>query len=91
MGRILPFLLRLKPECRILTQVHPVLLPIGSLLIPSYGVLSALGVLLALCLAQRTANGLRDLNAAQVWNLSVISLFAALVGQRLRTGRRQLE
>ena len=44
--------------------------------------MSALGVLLALLLAQRTARKSR-VNAAQVWNLCVIALFAALVGQRL--------
>jgi phosphatidylglycerol:prolipoprotein diacylglycerol transferase len=44
--------------------------------------MSALGVLLALFLAQRTARILK-VNAAQVWNLCVIALFAALVGQRL--------
>jgi phosphatidylglycerol---prolipoprotein diacylglyceryl transferase len=62
--------------------VHPVLFHIGALLIPSYGALSALGVLLALFLAQRTAR-IAGVNAAQVWNLCVVGLFAALAGQRL--------
>jgi phosphatidylglycerol---prolipoprotein diacylglyceryl transferase len=62
--------------------VHPVLFHIGSLLIPSYGAMSALGVLLALFLAQRTAR-IAKVNAAQVWNLCVVVLFAALAGQRL--------
>jgi phosphatidylglycerol:prolipoprotein diacylglycerol transferase len=62
--------------------VHPVLFHIGALLIPSYGAMSALGVLLALLLAQRTA-GVACVNAGQVWNLCVIALFAALAGQRL--------
>jgi phosphatidylglycerol---prolipoprotein diacylglyceryl transferase len=62
--------------------VHPVLFHIGSLLIPSYGALSALGVLLALFLAQRTAR-IAGVNAAQLWNLCVIGLFAALAGERL--------
>jgi phosphatidylglycerol:prolipoprotein diacylglycerol transferase len=62
--------------------VHPVLFHIGSLLIPSYGALSALGVLLALFLAQRTAH-ITGVNAAQVWTLCVVGLFAALAGQRL--------
>jgi phosphatidylglycerol:prolipoprotein diacylglycerol transferase len=69
-------------ECRILTQVHPVLFHIGSLLFPSYGALSALGVLLALCLAQHTAR-IAKVNTTHVWNLCVIALFAALAGQRL--------
>lgn len=41
-----------------------------------------MGVLLALFLAQRTAR-IAGLNAAQVWNLCVFALFAALVAQRL--------
>jgi phosphatidylglycerol:prolipoprotein diacylglycerol transferase len=65
-----------------LTQVHPVLFHIGSILIPSYGASAAVGVLLALLLAQRTAR-IAGLNTAQVWNLCIVSLFAALVGQRL--------
>jgi phosphatidylglycerol:prolipoprotein diacylglycerol transferase len=85
-GRILPSSrsarLRLRSKYRILTQVHPVLFHIGAILIPSYGALSALGVLLALFLAQRTAR-IAGVNAGQVWNLCVIALFAALAGERL--------
>ncbi|MGD0632090.1 MAG: prolipoprotein diacylglyceryl transferase family protein [Terracidiphilus sp.] len=62
--------------------MHPVLFHIGSLLIPSYGALSALGVLLALFLAQRTAR-IAGVNATHMWNLCVIGLFAALAGERL--------
>jgi phosphatidylglycerol:prolipoprotein diacylglycerol transferase len=62
--------------------VHPVLFHIGVIVIPSYGALSAVGVLLALLLAQRTARMAR-VNPAQVWNLCVIALFAALACQRL--------
>ncbi len=62
--------------------MHPVLFHIGSLVIPSYGALSALGVLLALFLAQRTAR-IAGVNATQLWNLCVIGLFAALAGERL--------
>jgi phosphatidylglycerol---prolipoprotein diacylglyceryl transferase len=62
--------------------VHPVLFHIGSFLIPSYGAFSALGVLVALFLAQRTAR-IAGINTTQIWNLSVIALFAALAGQRL--------
>jgi phosphatidylglycerol---prolipoprotein diacylglyceryl transferase len=62
--------------------VHPVLFHIGAFYIPSYGAMGALGVLLALFLAQRTAR-LARVNAAQVWNLCVVALFAAIVGQRL--------
>ena len=44
--------------------------------------MAALGVLLALFLAQRTAR-IVGIDAGQVWNLSVVALFAALAGQRL--------
>lgn len=51
-------------------------------MIPAYGALAALGALLALFLAQRTAR-ITGLNAGQIWSLCVIALFAALAGQRL--------
>lgn len=63
-------------------HVHPVLLHIGAILIPSYGALAALGVLAGLFLAQHTART-AGLNRSQVWNLCVIALFTALAAQRL--------
>jgi phosphatidylglycerol:prolipoprotein diacylglycerol transferase len=65
-----------------LAHVHPVLFQIGALLVPSYGACAALGVLAALFLAQSTARIAR-VNAAHVWSLSILSLFAALLVQRL--------
>jgi phosphatidylglycerol:prolipoprotein diacylglycerol transferase len=62
--------------------VHPVLFHAGSVLIPSYGAVAALGVVLALLLAQHAARVLR-LNPNQLWNLCVIGLFAAMVGSRV--------
>lgn len=62
--------------------MHPVLFHIGNLLIPSYGAAAAVGVVLALFLAQRTARTV-GVNPGQVWNLCVVSLFAAIVAQRL--------
>ncbi len=62
--------------------MHPVLFRIGSLLIPSYGALAALGVLLGLSLVLHTART-AGVHPGQVWNLCVISLFAAVVGERL--------
>jgi phosphatidylglycerol---prolipoprotein diacylglyceryl transferase len=62
--------------------VHPVLFNIGAVVIPSYGAVAALGVLLALMLAQRTAR-IAGVNPAHVWNLCVVALFAALIGSRL--------
>ncbi len=62
--------------------MHPVLFHLGSILVPAYGVVAALGVLLGLFLAQRTARIVR-LNPAQMWNLCVVALFSALIVERL--------
>jgi phosphatidylglycerol:prolipoprotein diacylglycerol transferase len=62
--------------------VHPVLFNVGALLIPSYGAMAALGVLLALMLAQRTAR-IAGVLPAQVWNLCIAALLASLIGSRL--------
>ena len=62
--------------------MYPVLFHIGSILIPAYGASAALGVLLALYLAQRTAR-IAGLNAGLVWNLCVVALFAALIASRV--------
>jgi phosphatidylglycerol:prolipoprotein diacylglycerol transferase len=62
--------------------VHPVLFHVGSLVIPSYGAIAALGVLVALMLAQRTAH-LVGVDAGKIWNLCILSLFAALAAARL--------
>jgi len=62
--------------------LHPLLFHLGLIQIPSYGAMAALGVLAALFLAQHTARCI-SLDAAKVWNLCVVALFAALVGSRL--------
>lgn len=62
--------------------MYPVLFNIGAILIPSYGAMAAVGVLLALFLAQRNAR-VAGISPAHVWNLSITALFAALVGSRL--------
>ena len=62
--------------------MHPVLFHIGRVLIPSYGAVAAVGVLLALALVLRTAR-IAGVNAGKVWNLCVLSLFAALAAARL--------
>jgi phosphatidylglycerol---prolipoprotein diacylglyceryl transferase len=62
--------------------VHPVLFHFGSFIIPSYGALGALGVLLGLFLAQRTAR-IAEVNQGLIWNLCVVALFSALIAQRL--------
>lgn len=62
--------------------MYPVLFHLGSILVPSYGAAAAVGVLLALFLAQRTARVV-GVDAGKVWNLCVVALFAALIGSRL--------
>ncbi len=62
--------------------MHPVLFHIGSILIPAYGAAAALGVLLALALALRTAR-IAGLNPNLIWNVCIVALFAALLGSRL--------
>jgi len=62
--------------------VHPVLFHIGSILIPSYGAITAFGVLAALVLAQRNAR-IVGVDSGKVWNLCILSLFAALAATRL--------
>jgi phosphatidylglycerol:prolipoprotein diacylglycerol transferase len=69
-------------KCRILTQVHPVLFHIGAILVPSYGAVASLGVVLALFLGQRTACT-AGVSAAKIWSLCVVAMFAALAGERL--------
>ena len=62
--------------------MYPVLFHLGSILIPAYGAVVAVGVLLALWMAQRTAR-IAGLDAQRVWNLCVVALFASLVSSRL--------
>jgi phosphatidylglycerol:prolipoprotein diacylglycerol transferase len=62
--------------------VYPVFFHIGSILVPAYGATAAVGVLLAMFLAQRTAR-MAGLDAGRVWNLCAVGLFAALVATRL--------
>jgi phosphatidylglycerol:prolipoprotein diacylglycerol transferase len=62
--------------------VHPVLFHFGPIVVPSYGVLAALGVLLALMLLLGTAR-MVGLNPNQLWNLCIVALFAALAGSRI--------
>ncbi len=62
--------------------MHAVLFHIGALVVPSYGAVSALGVLLALGLLLRTAR-IASVDAAKLWNLAILSLFVALAAARL--------
>jgi len=62
--------------------VHPVLFHIGALVIPSYGAVAALGLLLALMLALRIAKR-TGIDPNRIWNLCILMLFTALIGSRL--------
>jgi phosphatidylglycerol---prolipoprotein diacylglyceryl transferase len=62
--------------------MHPVLFQIGPLVVPSYGACTALGVLLALALAQLTAPR-AGLNPRHAWNMLVLAVFASLAVSRL--------
>jgi len=62
--------------------VHPVLFHIGALVIPSYGAVAALGLLLALMLALRIARRL-GVDPNRIWNLCILMLFTALIGSRV--------
>lgn len=62
--------------------MHPVLFHIGPIVVPSYGAVTALGVLLALGLVLHTAH-IAGVDSAKIWNLCIVSLFAALIAARL--------
>jgi phosphatidylglycerol:prolipoprotein diacylglycerol transferase len=62
--------------------MDPVLFHIGSLVVPSYGACAALGVLLALALAQLTAKR-AGLDPRHAWNMLVLAVFTALAISRL--------
>jgi phosphatidylglycerol---prolipoprotein diacylglyceryl transferase len=64
------------------SHVHPVLFHIGSLIVPSHGVLTALGLLLALVLLLPTAR-IAGADPNQLWNLAILAFLAALAGSRL--------
>lgn len=68
--------------------MHPVLLHLGPLIVPSYGVAVALGVLATLVLAQSTARrcGLHadsQVASRHAWNLIVLAVFSAIAVERL--------
>lgn len=62
--------------------MHPVLFHIGAVYIPSYGAIAAIGVLLALLLAQRLA-AIVGIAPQHVWNLSILVLCTSLIAARL--------
>jgi phosphatidylglycerol:prolipoprotein diacylglycerol transferase len=76
-GRDSPFCFSFNPF-----PMHPVLFQIGSLVVPSYGACAALGVLLALWLAQATARRVGH-DPRHAWNMLVLAVFASIVASRM--------
>ncbi len=62
--------------------MHPALVQFGSLVIPSYGAIAALGVLLALALAQFTSQK-AGIDPRHAWNTLVLAVFADIAASRL--------
>ena len=62
--------------------MHPYFIHSGHLLIPTYGVLAALGLMAALNLSLRTA-ALAGLDSEKVWNAGLFAILSAFVLSRL--------
>jgi phosphatidylglycerol:prolipoprotein diacylglycerol transferase len=62
--------------------MHPVLFQIGSFVIPSYGAIAGLGIILTLALAQGTAKQ-TGLDPRHAWNILVLAVFASIAASRL--------
>jgi phosphatidylglycerol---prolipoprotein diacylglyceryl transferase len=62
--------------------VHPYLIHSGHLLLPTFGVLAALGLMSALTLSLRTA-AIVGLNPDKLWNAGLFTLLSAFVLSRL--------
>ena len=62
--------------------MHPTFLHIGFLTIPTFGLLAAIGLTLALALSLRTAVAV-GLNPDRLWNAGLFAIIAAFVLSRL--------
>ena len=62
--------------------MHPYILHFGSILLPTFGVLAAIGLMAALSLSLRTSATL-GLDPEKVWNAGLFSILAAFVLSRL--------
>src|ERR1700733_386711 len=62
--------------------MHPILLHLGRFILPTYGVLAALGLMAALSLSLRTAT-LVGIDPEALWNAGLFSILSALVLSRL--------
>ena len=65
-----------------LSDVHPYLLHFGHLLLPTYGLLAAVGLMAALSLSLRTALAV-SVSPDTLWNAGVVTVVAAFVLSRL--------
>jgi phosphatidylglycerol:prolipoprotein diacylglycerol transferase len=62
--------------------MHPILLHLGRFILPTYGVLAALGLMAALSLSLRTAT-LVGIDPEALWNAGLFAILSALVLSRL--------
>src|SRR4051795_4652764 len=62
--------------------MHPTFFHIGFLTIPTFGILAATGLMLALALSLRTATAV-GVNPARLWNAGLFAIIAAFVLSRL--------
>jgi len=62
--------------------VYPTLLHLGHLYLPTFGVLAAVGLMLALALSERTAK-LAHIPPAKLWDAGIFAVIAAFVLSRL--------
>ena len=62
--------------------MHPTLLHIGHLYVPTFGLLAALGLLAAAYLSLRTAR-VAGVSPDEVWNAGLFAVFAAFVASRV--------
>ncbi len=62
--------------------MHPNLLHLGHLTLPTFGVLAALGLMLALAVSQRTAR-LTGIDPDQLWDAGLFAVLAAFLCSRL--------
>jgi phosphatidylglycerol---prolipoprotein diacylglyceryl transferase len=61
--------------------VHPILLHIGNIYLPTFGVLAAAGLACALLLSERTAK-LASIDPSRLWNAGFFAVIAAFVFSR---------
>jgi phosphatidylglycerol---prolipoprotein diacylglyceryl transferase len=65
-----------------LILVHPQLIQLGRIILPTYGFLLALGVVLGLVVCVRTAR-LLSLDHEKIWSIALLAIVTALVGRIL--------